>query len=180
VPVTSTGATFNPTHQAELTNEPTPELLEPRPTPELQEVPDAKVPVAPPAPPVVAPVKVPSPKKGPSPRRVATPRKVATPRRVATPKRAASPVKAPVVTPVEPVNLKVESLGITWRCGKLGVGKDPVHLFMVVGCIWMYGLCPNPRNPSKVTVCNLGVVWGTGTVEGDQLAETGVYNVNMG
>lgn len=95
--------------KAELTNEPTPELLEPRPTPELQEVPDAKVPVAPPAPSVVAPVKVPSPKKGPSPRRVATPRKVATPRRVATPKRAASPVKAPVVTPVEPVNLKVES-----------------------------------------------------------------------
>lgn len=166
---------FNPTHQAELTNEPTPELLEPRPTPELQEVPDAKVPVAPP---VVAPVKVPSPKKGPSPRRVATPRKVATPRRVATPKRAASPVKAPVVTPVEPVNLKVESLGITWRCGKLAGSWEGSCAF--IHGSWMYGLCPNPRNPRKVTVCNLGVVWGTGTVEGDQLAETGVYDVNMG
>lgn len=92
--------------KAELTNEPTPELLEPRPTPEIQEAPDAKAP----APvPVVAPVKVPSPKKGPSPRRVATPRKVATPRRVATPKRAVSPVKVPVVTPVEPVKPTVES-----------------------------------------------------------------------
>ena len=76
----------------------------------------------------VAPVKGPSP-KGPSPRRVATPRKVATPRRVATPKRAVSPVKAPVVTPVEPVTLKVESLG----GGKWEVGKDHIDLFMVLG-----------------------------------------------
>jgi len=178
VPVTSTGATFNPTHQAELTNEPTPELLEPRPTPELQEVPDAKVLVAPPAPPVVAPVKVPSPKKGPSPRRVATPRKVATPRRVATPKRAASPVKAPVVTPVEPVNLKVESLGITWRCGKLGVGKDPVHLFMVVGCMDC-ALTPGTLARSRC------VTWGWfGELElsrGISWQRRGyIYNVNMG